>query len=266
MSKIVTIGGLTHRPTKAIVIGSMAKIEIRVDIFERAFKRFQKVPGANFASLASKIKVPVAELRRWREEGALPEEKLPALAGALDVNPERLMRSSDGEIPNAAMENPVQPRKIGHNILTVARTFRSYSRFLGYQKIHPDFPHSHSINHPGNAAFYATFIVEASAASQKWLFSVWFGLRMDYGMVELKPNGDVYLSPILQDQPADSTEGFSSENDEGVPVVCVRTWFGRPACDFIIHSDRPFQVKWTEKPIDVPGAVSFLKNPFQRDE
>lgn len=242
-------------------------VPIRVDIFERAFKRFAKAPGASFSVLAKKMKVPVTQLREWRRKAAVPADKLDVLAAALGVKPQQLVRTPDGAIPpDAAVQSALMPGKVGHNLLTVARTFRSYTKFLGYQRNHPDYPHGQSVYHPGREAFYGTFFVESSASKQAWLFSVWFGLRMDYGYVRLTSDGDVVAEPILQEQAPDTCLGFAAETEDGKHIVAVRTWFGRPACDFVVQSDKPFALRWTKEPVAVPGSVTFVKNPFQRDE
>ncbi len=243
---------------------STERVPIRIEIFESAFKRYSRKAGTSFGTLAKEMKVPVARLREWRRTGLVPEDKLPVLAGALGIAPERLMRSQDGRLQPAA--GVLLPRAIGHNILTVARTFRSYTRFLGAQRRHPDYRHQEIIHHPGDEAFYATFFLETSAEKQEWLFSVWFGLRMDYGTVRLQPNGDTVLDPIMQEQEPQTLRGLAALNDEGNIVVPVRTWFGRPRCDFVIHSDHPFTVRYTREPVHVPGSVTFVKNAFQKDE
>jgi hypothetical protein len=241
-------------------------VPIRADIFERAFKRYQKSPGASFNSLAKKIRVPAAQLREWRRNEAVPADKLEALADALGLKPQRLMRTPDGVILDDAVAEPLLPGQLGHNLLTVARTMRSYTRFLGYHRIRPDLAHSQSISHAGRDAFYATLFIEASAPRQAFIFSVWFGLRMDYGEVRVNADGEVELEPILQEQDPSTRLGFASETEEGKRILSVRTWFGRARCDYILQSDKPFQLRWTREPVAIPGAVTFVKNPFQKDE
>jgi hypothetical protein len=242
-------------------------VPIRIDIFERAFKRYQKAPGASFGTLAKKMRVPVAQLREWRRTGQIPFDKLELLAAALNTPSHKLVRTPDGELlPETEASSAILPNTVGHNVLTVARTLRSYTKFLGYQRNHPQYPHAHVVHHSGKEAFYANLFLESSASRQTWLFSIWFGLRMDYGFVHLTRDMDVALEPILQDQDPASTHGFAAETEDGKSIVSVRTWFGRPSCDFIVHSDKPFALRWTKDPIVVPGAVTFLKNPFQREE
>lgn len=236
------------------------RISIRVDIFERAFKRYQKKPGASFARLAREMRVPAAQLREWRRLGEVPADKLHALASVLGIEPALLIRSQDGAITQSSVS------RLGHNLLAVARTFRSYTRFLGTSRVHPGYEHHALVHHPGDDSFYGTFFLETTEAEQEWLFSVWFGLRMDYGYVRLQPGGQVRLEPILQEQPSADCAGFAAENDDGSAIVSVRTWFGRPACDFVIQSRQPFSLRWTRQAIEVPGAVTFIRNPFQKDE
>jgi hypothetical protein len=243
---------------------SIRPIPIRVDIFERAFKTYKKKPGSSFVSLAREMKVSVTHLREWRRRGEVPSDKLPVLAKALGVEAERLARLVEGATPSATLA--LSPARVGQNLLTIARTFRSYTRFLGAHRQHPGYAHHRVFHHPGDSAFYATFFLEASHPDQEWLFSVWFGLRMDYGTVRLNRRGDVMLEPILQDQELNASTGFAAENDEGTVIVAVRTWFGRPSCDFVVHSEKPFEVRVVKDAIDVPGVVTFVKNPFQRDE
>lgn len=241
-------------------------IPIRVDIFERAFKRYQKSPGASFTALAKAMKVPAAHLREWRHLGEIPADKLLVLANALGVTPQQLASSPDGEIGSGDAASALRPTKVGHNLLTVARTFHSYTKFLGYHRIHPQYEHSQVIHHPGKEAYYGTFFLESSVAKQEFLFSVWFGLRMDYGSVRLTRDHEVHLEPILQEQDPESCLGFASENEDGNLILSVRTWFGRPSCDFVVQSAKPFGMRWTKEPIAIPGSVTFLKNPFQKDE
>ncbi len=241
-------------------------IPIRVDIFERAFKRYQKSPGASFTALAKAIKVPAAHLREWRHRGEIPADKLLVLANVLGVPPHQLVSSPDGEIDPGEPDSALRPAKVGHNLLTVARTFRSYTKFLGYHRIHPQYEHSQAIHHPCREAYYGTFFLESSVPRQEWLFSVWFGLRMDYGNVRLTRDNEVELEPILQEQDPASCLGFASENEDGKVILSVRTWFGRPSCDFVVQSTRPFGMRWTKEPFAIPGSVTFLKNPFQKDE
>jgi hypothetical protein len=242
-------------------------IPIRIDIFESAFKRYQRAPGRSFASLAKAMKVPVAHLRDWRRNGAIPAEHFDKLAEALGTPAGRLVRTPDGALlPDNGHPTSSLPHRVSHNILSVAQTFRSYTRFVGYHRKHPDHPHLHSIHHPGDDHFYGTLFLESSSARQQWLFSVWFGLRLDYGTVKLTDDGEVFLEPILQDQDARTRHGFAVENDSGSQIVTVRTWFGRPSCDFLVQSEKPFNLRWTKEAVDVPGTVTFVKNVFQREE
>lgn len=243
------------------------RVPIRIEIFERAFKRYQKTPGASFTSLAKKMKVPAANLREWRRIGEVPVEKLTVLADALEVEPNRLMRSPDGGLPGGEpIAKDGRPRRVGHNLLTVARTMRSYTKFLGYHRAHPQFAFNQSVHHPGKDSFYGTLFVEADASRQEFLFSVWFGLRMDYGYVRLTGDMEVQLEPILQEQDPSTCIGFASETEDGRAIISVRTWFGRPSCDFVVQSDKEFSLRWTKDSIQIPGSVTFLKNPFQKDE
>lgn len=242
-------------------------VPIRVDIFERAFKRYSKSPGASFTTLAKKMKVPAAQLREWRRVGAAPADKIDVLAAALGVKPQKLVRTPDGAIaPDAESQSALLPGTVGHNLLTAARTLRSYTKFLGYHRNHPDYPAMESVHHPGRDHFYATLFLESSAARQEWLFSIWFGLRADYGIVRLTGDGEVHAEPILQEQHPDDCLGFAAETEDGKRIAAVRTWFGRAACDFIIQSDKPFALRWTKEPVVIPGAVTFVKNPYRRDE
>ena len=242
------------------------RVPIRVEIFESALKRLQrgKNGGASFATLARSMKVPAAHLRTWRREAEVPEGKLEALASALDVSVERLVRTPDGRIP--AAHSALLPRQVGHNLLAVARVLHSYTRFLGAQRTHPSYAHHEIVHHSGDAAFYGTLVLETVEAEQEWLFSVWFGLRMDYGLVRLDRDGTVTLEPILQEQEPSSRTGFASLADDDIAMVPVRTWFGRPRCDYVVHSEKPFSLRFVREPMEIPGTVTFLKNVLQKDE
>ncbi len=238
-------------------------VSIRIDIFERAFKTYRKRAGGSFESLARDMRVPVDRLREWRRTGEIPVARLASLAAALGVDPERLAR-----IPEAGLDRAAAylPNRVGHNLLSVARTFRSYTRFIGRHRIHPGMAHHRAAHHDGESTGYATLFLATEEVEQEWLFSVWFGLRMDYGWVRLHADGTVELDPILQEQPPETRNGFSSVDDDGMRIVPVQTWFGRPQCDFIVHAQRPFDMRVVLEPLAVPGAVTFVKNPFQRDE
>ena len=242
------------------------QVPIRVEIFESALKRLQRTKGASasFAALARKMKVPAADVREWRRLGKVPAEKVDALATTLNVSVERLVRTSDGTIP--AAHSALLPRQVGHNLVAMARALRSYTRFLGTQRTHDGYAHHEIVHHGGEASFYGTLVLETVEAEQEWLFSVWFGLRMDYGIVRLSRDGSVTLEPILQEQTPMSCQGFASLTDEDITVVPVRTWFGRPRCDFVIHSEKPFSLRCVREPVEIPGVVTFLKNVLQKDE